>query len=166
MALTLSGGWSVTYMFKDNNNKFATCSIDYAAALTQVEAEAAAAALATDLQNISNAELVSYTMLRQWVEDAPVAPPAESEVERKLRFSLGTALKPNVASIEVPSPVFTIEVANTDVVDPANPLVTALISELTSGLLLPGNGPVTHYGADITRADNPTIVHRTRAAKR
>jgi hypothetical protein len=154
--------WSAFFSFRDNNNNTAGCGVDYPGDLTEAEVTLAATSLATDLQAASNAALEVMVLTRRLINDAPPVPTPESEVERKLRFNLGTALRRNVSSIEVPSPVFTIEQAGTDAVDPANALVAALISELTAGILLPGNGPITYYGEDITRAEAPVIVHRTR----
>lgn len=162
MARTAENVWLVSYTFRDNNNKTATCGVSYAGAMTFAEVELAAEALAVDLDAISSAALDRYGIVRRYVEGTPATPPADSEVERKLIVSLGTATHRGVSSIEVPSPVFTIEINGTDVVDPANALVTALISELTAGLLLPGNGPVTWFGADLTRAEPPYIDHRNR----
>lgn len=157
--------WTAWFSFRDNNDRISGTGVDYAGDLTELEVTTAATALAADLQAVSNASLEAMVLTRRLVNDAPPVPAPESEVERKLRFELGTALRRNVSSVEVPSPVFTIEQVGTDAVDPANPLVAALISELTSGLLLPGNGPITYYGADITRADSPRIKHRATGKK-
>jgi hypothetical protein len=130
-----------------------------------VDVETSAENLAAALDAISSAQLESYGILRQYRENAPVAPAAESEVERKLRIELGTATRLAVSSMEVPSPIFTIEIAGTDVVNPADAAVVNLLDELTNGLLTPGNGIVTWFGADITRASTPVIIHRNRKAK-
>lgn len=157
--------WSAYFSFRDNNDRTSGTGVDYPGDLTEAEVTAAATALATDLQAISNASLEVMIITRRLINDTPPVPAPESEVERKLRFELGTALRRNVSSMEVPSPVFSIEQVGTDAVDPANPLVAALISELTAGLLLPGNGPITYYGEDITRAEAPRIKHRATGRK-
>lgn len=165
MAIIPAPFWRVTFVFGDNNGKTAACGVAYPASLAYADVATSAGNLAADLDAISDAVLLNYQISTQFVEDAPAAAPATSEVERKLLIPLGTSLTPNATSIEVPSPVFGIEVNGTDVVDSTNPLVDALLDELTRGLLTPGNGPVTYYGADITRAGTPTIVHRTRRAR-
>lgn len=168
MAWVPSDTWNVGFTFVDNNGNMAGVGVYYSAeeglGFSNIEAvRMAAESLASDLQAISNASLVKMTISRSVINDAPQAAAPESEVERKLVMSLSTAKHPNVSRVEVPSPVFTIEIPGTDMVHRDEPLVAALINELTAGLLLPGNGPVTYYGADIIKVEDPIYVaHRRR----
>lgn len=168
MAWVPADTWDVTFSFEDNNGNTATVGVHYSAAeglgFSNIEAvRTAAESLAADLQAVSNASLTKMHITRSVINDAPQAAAPESEVERKLVMSLSTAKYPNVSRVEIPSPVFTIEIPGTDMVHRDEPLVAALINELTAGLVLPGNGPVTYYGADIVGVEDPIYVaHRRR----
>lgn len=166
MAFVPSAVWTVSYTFRDNNGKTSTAGAQFVGTLTDAQVIAAAESLGTDLQDVSDASLVGYTISRSVVQDAPVVPALSSEVERKLLVPLGTAAIANASSISVPSPVFSLESPNTDVVDTANPLMAQLITSLTLGALGAGNGITTNRGEDITRVGVPVIVHRTRRARR
>lgn len=166
MALVADDVFSVSFAFRDNNGKLAACSVYYPGTLPYGDVVTAATALAADLQAISNAALVGINISGGLTEDAPITPQPESEVERKLRIPLGTAIRENASSVEIPSPVFSIETPGTDVVSPTNLLLSAVLAELTLGELGAGNGIVTAYGDDITRAGVATVVHRSRRPRR
>lgn len=162
----IAGQWAVNFTFRDNNGKIGACSVYYSSARTFDEVNTALADLRSALESASNAKLVDYSILRLFNNDSQAAPPPESEVERKLRVPLNSVQRPNATSIEVPSPVFGMEVDGTDVVDPADPAVVALIDALTQGSIGAGTGPVTWFGEDLIGAGSPVIVHRSRAARR
>lgn len=166
MALVDRGIWQVNFTFQDNNDKTATVGVAFPGATIFADLLNDVAALATDLAAISDAALVSYTMTRIFNEDTDPTPPASSEVERKLLIPLNAGAYRNASSMEVPSPVFTIEQDGTDVPLASSAALLALIDQLTQGRLAPGNGIVTAYGLDITSAGTPTVVHRNRAARK
>lgn len=166
MAFVAATVWSVTYTFRDNNGKTSSTGVSFPGALSFADLQTAASGLAVDLQDTSDAALVGYTISRSVIQDAPAIPAASSEVERKLYVPLGTATIPAASSITVPSPLFSLESPNTDVVDVANPLMLQLAGSLTLGGGGGGNGVVTNRGEDITRVGAPVIVHRARRARR
>jgi hypothetical protein len=162
---TQAPAWNVSFVFRDNNDKYSAVGASVGGLALFAEVQATADALAVALEAISNARLFSYSIERVFRNDVTTAPPPESEVERKLRIPLGTAAFPDVTYLEIPSPVFTIETPGTDIVDNANALVAAVIDEVLTGAALPGNGWATYYGADLTRAGTPFIMHRNRKKK-
>lgn len=162
MAFVPRAYWDVNLTFVDNNDKGGYCSFKLPGTLLIAEAQGVATAVAGAMQAVSDAALTEMSISRSYVNDAPPVAPATSEVERKLRIPLGTDEFPEVTSIEVPSPAFTLEVNGTDVVDVTTPAVAALVDLLTEGSLGPGNGLITYYGADITRAGTPYVTHRNR----
>lgn len=165
MALTDKGRWLVNLTFQDNNGKVASTGGYLPGALTLAEVNTRLTAFAAALSAVSDAVVVNGQISRLYIEPNPVAPPASSEVERKLVIPLGTANeKPGVSSIEVPSPIFGLEVAGTDVVNQTNAALVTLVTLLTEGSIGPGNGFVTYYGDDITRAAAAYISHRNRRA--
>lgn len=166
MALVAYPYWSVEYRFVDNNNNSATTGVNFPIALTLAEVQNAATQVANRLVALSDAVLVSYTITTGYREDAAIAPPDSSEVERKLVIPLNTALRQGATKLEVPSPIFGLEVDGTDVVDPANPALQSLLDWLVNGAVGEENGPITYYGAGITSAGTPYIRHRARRITR
>lgn len=158
--------WEVSYTFRDNNDKTSAVNVYFPEALDYAGVLAAANSLAVDMQDVSNASIIGWRISRSVVENAAPAAPPESEVERKLRIPLGTVEFENASSMEVPSPVFSLEQPGTDVVASGNLLLVQLVNSLTNGGLGGGNGITTILGEDITRAGVATIVHRTRKARR
>lgn len=167
MALVAGLPWSVSFSFIDNNGNRAVTGVNYPEALDFADVLTRATELATRLQAISNASLQVVSISRVLSENAAPVPQPESEVERKLRIPLGTAVRqPGAAAVEIPSPLFAIETPGTDVVPATNLLLSSVVAELTAGGVGPGNGVVTIEGSDITRAGTSVIVHRTRAPRR
>ena len=158
--------WNINFGFRDNNEKVASVSTKVPGALTEAEVTTRVTALAAALQAVSDAAIFTATIEKGFVNDTPPTPPTSSEVERKLNIPLGTALVENATSMEVPSPLFSLEIDGTDIVDQTDPLLVTLLGLLTAGALGPGDGSVTYYGDDITRAGAPVITHRNRRAKR
>lgn len=166
MALVRRPSWVVGFGFIDNNENVARVSTRLPATLTAAEVDTRMVALGAALQDISDARLFTADATLSYFEDAPVAITPTSEVERKLVIPLGTEDTPNATEMEVPSPRFTLEIDGTDVVNPADADLVVLLGLLTAGSIGPGNGSVTYYGADITRAGRPVIRHRNRRARR
>lgn len=166
MALAQDGTWSVTFMHKDNNGKYASWATRLPGTLSLAEVETRINALYAAVTALSDAPVVNAYASRSWGEDTPVAAPASSEVERKLRIELGTNEFNSVSSVEVPSPIFGIEISGTDVVDLQHPAVATFVNLLIAGSLGPGNGSVTYFGEDLTRASAPIVVHRKRKGRK
>lgn len=166
MALVPRTIWSVTYTFRDNNGKTASTSVDLPGTIAYADAANQAVELGSRLQAVSDAALTGVYISSFFYEDAPATPPASSEVERKLRIPLGTADRPAAGFIEVPSPLFTLEIAGTDIVDQTNAALVALKDYLVNGPVGADNGAVNGWGVAYTRSGDAEIVHRTRPAKR
>lgn len=162
MAFVSPDAWNVTFTFQDNNENSAPAEVKYPATGLFADVQGDADTYAAAFQAVSDAALVSYNISRTYVNDAPPVPPASSEVERKLYIPLGTATRRRAASVQVPSPIFALDQNGTDIALPTNAALIALIDLLTNGRLGPGNGIVTVYGDDITRAGAAVIRHRTR----
>jgi hypothetical protein len=112
---------------------------------------------------LSNAQLRGATLTYGFSEDAPVTPiPPESEIERKLVLIFDVAGGRGAVVQEIPSPVFTIETANTNEVDITNALVAAYAAQVVNGPIGVGNGAVNQYGMQITALRRAYIAHRRR----
>lgn len=162
MPFNIRPTWTIGFYFRDNNGKTSSTSLSLTGSVLFVEAQAAAAALADALQAVSNARLEDYSIGRTWTNDDTSPIPPESEVERKLRIPFGTAEFADITSLEIPSPVFGIETPGTDVVNPANPLVAAVIDAVLNGAPGTDNGFTTYYSDDLTRVGTPFVMHRNR----
>lgn len=89
----------------------------------------------------------------------------ESEIERKLYIPLAGAGNARVL-FSVPSCLFTIEQAGTQIISPTNPLVAALIDVLLNGGPL-GAGVISSQGVPMTRLDGfPWVGHVNRRVRR
>lgn len=166
MALVDRGVWRVSYKFRDNNGKTANMAVTYPGALTQAEVTTQATGLATNVTAVTDAAIDQLTISRVLEEDAPATPPATSEVERKLLINLDAGQFRNAASVEVPSPRFTLEQDGTDVPITASGAVASLLSLLSNGGLGGANSITDNRGNSITRAHSPIVRHRTRKLNR
>lgn len=162
MAFVPSTYWTIGFQFSDNNGNVADTAVHAPASMAYADVVALAANLATDLQSVSDARLTGFLVYSRSVNDdvSPIA--ASSEVERKLHITMGTATDPAATRMQVPSPVFALEQPRTDVVDPTYPGFVQLTASLTAGNIGANNGPVTYYGADLTRITKAIITHRAR----
>jgi hypothetical protein len=168
MAFVAADTWQCGLTITDNNGNKGSFAFNMPGALTAVAVQNALTTLATSVQLIIDGAITSVNFSKVVFNDAPPATLASSEVERKLRIPLGTVkFEPGVTSVEIPSPLFTLEQPGTDVVVPAvgSPLADVVLF-LTSGLVTPGNGPVTYYGEDLTRVGTMVIKHRGRAVRK
>lgn len=158
--------WMVSFIFRDNNDNFATVSAQLPATLTAAQVETFAAGLSIELQARSSAALASWNMFKVFANDAPPTPAAESEVERKLVLMWSSADGRDLAKMEIPSPVFTLEVDGTDVIPTSAAGLAPLVAIMTNGGAGGGNGPVTSSRTDITKLKNAAISHRYRTPKK
>lgn len=150
--------WTV----RDNNRKLATSGVLLPPALAGLGVDNWAAGTRAAFLALTNAQLVGASSTLNWTEDAPVAAPPESEVERKLVMVFQSNVRGDFARIEIPSPVFSIETANTDNVDVTNPLVAAFAEAIIDGGVGFENGAVTIRGNQITQIVRAYISHRYR----
>lgn len=161
--MALFGGLSptLTLNFRDNNNKQSSMLFYLPAAVdTLAEGLAAGNALRDAIAPLTNAALDGGSISFPLGEDAPGTAIPESEVERKLFLPFRGANKRQTYITSIPSNVFTIETAGTDVVDQANPLVAAAIAAIIAQA-------VTNRGeALLTLAGYPYVDHRNRSASK
>lgn len=153
---------SATYSFRDNNGNIATTSAFFSPTLTLPALIARAVDFGAVLEPISNASLLSAAINVLLVEDTIQAATPESEVERKLVLTGRTANPRSPVKFFIPSPIFALDQANTDVPLPTNAALIALINFLVSGGVLPGNGPVNNGGLDVVEVTDAIIRHYNR----
>jgi len=119
--------------FQDNNGNTSSMSFSLAAATnTLALALTAGNALRAAVAALTNARILGGTVSFPLTEDDPAAWVAESEVERKLYVPF---IGPNgrvVSITQVPSPLFTLETAGTDVIDVANASIAAYLTAVTT----------------------------------
>lgn len=122
-----------SYGFRDNNDNVANSSIyhvssdDLADVLDNINALEAALNPITDAQ-LFDAIVSRYASLTE------AAPPAVSDVRRKLFLVFNTSDRLDTPTFEVPSPVAAIEQFGSNIIDPAQPLVAALVAALSNPL--------------------------------
>lgn len=157
-----------TWGFVDNNNKVSTTSLYLPPSLTLAATDGYVTDLGTAMDALSNAGLNIASWSRGFFDDlvtAQTAPP-ESEVERKLVLVFGTANRYVDVTIEIPSPVFTIETTGTDEVPVTNPLVAALADLIINGPVGVENGAIAASGLPIISIRRAYIRHRSRRVSR
>lgn len=91
MAPTALPSANVTYTFIDETGSTATATFDLPGATTLADAQAAATALRTRLNDISDCQIVSDSITYTTVDRVAPAPAVGSRVERKGVFVFGTA---------------------------------------------------------------------------
>lgn len=168
MALEPSTVVSSNYGFIDNNRKVSTTGLFLPNGLTLAQYDAYVLALGQAMGALSNAGLQVATYNRSYFDAVidPTALPNESEVERKLVLIFGTDNRYVEVTMEIPSPVFTIEADNTDEVSIADPLVAALADLVINGPVGIENGVVAAAGLQVTFLKRAYIRHRSRRATR
>lgn len=157
-----SNNWFVSFTFRDNNGNVANTSVYYPASRSYTEVVDDATALAGLLENISNARLIRFGIVTDFINADQSPPPAESEVERKLSVTMGSAAYPNSSRLEVPSPIFGLEIPGTDVVSEDNGQWQALRAGLVGTVLDPGGGVSDYRGVELTNISRAVVVHRGR----
>lgn len=156
---------SATYSFRDNNGNVATTAAFFSPTLTLPALLGRAIDYGAVLEPISNASLISAAVTILLTEDSIVAATPESEVERKLVITGRTSNPRSSVKFFIPSPIFSLDQANTDVPLPTSPELIALIGFLTSGGVLPGNGPVNNAGLDVLGITDAIVRHYNRQRK-
>lgn len=155
--------YDIDFVFRDNNSKTSTVGAYVNASILYTDVLTGVQEIATRLQNASDAALVRYSISQSFRNTTPPVPPKTSEVERKLRIPLHTAEMENATAIEVPSPKFELEIDGTDVVDPANAIVVALLAALRNeGGILDTAQLTDNRGEDVTGTGRPFFTHRHR----
>lgn len=160
-----TNSWYVSFSFYDNNNNIASTGVHYPASMSYADVVDDAQALAGLLEAISNARLSRIGIVATLLNENQAPPPPESEVERKLSITMGSAEYPNSARLEVPSPIFGLELAGTDVVDPDNAAWQALRAGLVGTVLDPGGGVSDYRGVALTDVSRAVVVHRNRKSR-
>lgn len=137
MALALGTNSQLNFTFKDNNRNIANTGLYLATAgastLTTIADDMNV--IRDALVPLSSAQLLqgsAFTLLDEQADE--LAPAPESDVRRKLVLVFRTTNRYSQVRMEIPSPVFTIETDNTNEVDPADPLVAALVTAIANAL--------------------------------
>lgn len=167
MALTNTLAPAMSFSLIDNNRNPSSVGLYLPVATPMADSVTFATATRAPLLALTNAQLRGASYAYTLAEDAPVTPiPPESEVERKLVLVFEVAGGRGVVTQEIPSPVFSIETANTDEVDINNALVAAYAAQIVNGPIGANNGAVNQYGLQITALRRAYISHRKRSSKR
>lgn len=135
MAL-VSTGYELVVQFADTGDNRTTRTYELTAA-DDAAAVAAAASMLTDIDAITTAAIVGYSINHKFLENA-FALPVNAEVENQAFFSGKISGDPtDSATLSIPSPPATIMVgltgANYNIVDMSDPLVTAFIARFGPG---------------------------------
>ena len=157
--------WYVGFSFYDNNDNFASTGVHYPASRSYEEVVDDAQALAQLLEAVSNARLARIDIIATLRNQDVSMPPPESEVERKLSITMGSAQYPNSARLEVPSPIFGLEIPGTDVVNDDNAQWQALRAGLVGTVMAPGTGVSDYRGVELTSVSRAVVVHRSRKSR-
>lgn len=157
MALTQAGGAVVSIITEDNNGKQSSTQFPLDPEITTTAALLTAAnAIRDAVAALSDAAIVGASVSFGYAEGATVVPAPESEVERKLVLSLSNGQRGPVKSVlRIPSPRASLETANTDNIDPANPTVAASV-----GVIL--NNTRTTRGEVLNTLDDVYVTHVSR----
>jgi hypothetical protein len=157
MALAADLSPTLTLTLGDNNGKqsnmlfyFPTTVTTIAAAITRANALRDAVAALTNARILAGA--VNFSLS----EDTPGSVLPESEVERKLVLPFRGANRRQTFVSELPSVIFGVETAGTDVVDATNAAVADYIAAVIANA-------VTNRGeAIVSLGTSPYIDHRNR----
>lgn len=158
---------SLSYQMSDNNGNKGGTGVNLPNGIGADDALTFATNLETALAALSNARIDAASVSLPFTQPATytfVAPP-ESEIERKLLVTFSDATGRFKSVMSIPSPVFTLESAGTDIVPITNALIQDLATAVLTGPLGPGNGAVTAQGVDLTRILSAVIVHRARSRR-
>jgi hypothetical protein len=166
MALTNTLAPTLSFSLQDNNRNPASIGLHLPVGTTLADSLTFATATRAPLLALTNARLHGANLGYTFAEDAPVVAVPESEVERKLVLVFEVAGGRGVVTQEIPSPVFSIETANTDEIDITNALVAAYAAQIVNGPIGANNGAVNQYGLQITALRRAYVSHRYRSPRR
>lgn len=155
MALAQTLAPVLTIALSDNNGNKSSAKFSLPATVVTVAAALTRAnAIRDALAALTNARIEGASLSYSLTEDAPGASVPESEVERKLVFPFVGATPRDRYRVELPSPLFNLELGLTDNVDPADPAVFAFVNAVIANA-------VTTHGDALTRlAKAPYVDHR------
>jgi hypothetical protein len=163
MALVQNSVWSVSIGFRDRDKNLAAMGFYLPSALAFADAYAAAVAIATAADALSDATLESVSLnLGAYDSVAAATPAAEaSDVERKGSFTFATANRQIKTRVEVPSIMNTLVVDGANVLDVDNPAVQTFITTMINTGLGANNSPVAVGGGSLTAIyGTPKKIHR------
>lgn len=163
MAFVPPSFWAVTFTFKDNNDNIATTGVFLPPALPFADVSTfASGTLGPALQACSDARLTDIGISYRLYNDDETVPPGTSEVERKLKLTFDAGTFKKCYTMEVPSPLFTLEQRGTDLADPTSTVLTTLVNAMLNGPGGAGNGPQVYFGQNLTALSKAIIAHRNR----
>lgn len=162
MAVTQAATYNVTVgmIDRDKNKSNITFHVPKGATTVDALANDIEGGLIPALQGISDALVESYTISLTAAEHGLVSPPLESsDVERKGVFSF-RADNGSTYVCSVPSIKNTLVVDETNIINRADPLVSAFISAITDPGVLQLGKPSTYLGADLVTCEKARKTHR------
>jgi hypothetical protein len=162
MAFVPYPNFHLGYSFRDNNGQVSSTGLMLPGSLAFADANTFAAAVAIQLQALSDAYLTGYFIQYGGTNDAADPLTDSSEVERKLSLTFDAGTYKNAYKMEIPSPIFAIEQPRTDVADVTNTALATFIASMLNGPGGAGNGPRTYYGQDLTALARAVVMHRAR----
>ena len=162
MAVTQSATYNVTIGLIDRDKNQSSITFHVPVADTTVTALASdiEGGLIPAIQGISDALVNSYAISLTASENALISPPLESsDVERKGVF---TFRADNGATYicQVPSIKNSLVIDETNIINRADPLVSAFVSAITDPAILQLGKPSTYLGADLVNCEKARKMHR------
>lgn len=153
MALTQQAFYDVSFSFVDRDRNRSNTSIRLLSSLNISAATTAAQAIGTRLAAISDAVLDVMNITLGFADpDIGFADaPETADVERKGVFVFTDATGTQKVTVQVPSIKNTLVVDGTNVINPADAAVIALVDAFINTALGAGNSPVTVAGVDLTK---------------
>lgn len=162
MAVTQSPTYDVTIGLVDRDKNQSRITFHVPVGDTTVTALASdiEGGLIPALQGISDALVNSWAITLSAAENALISPPAEtSDVERKGVFSF-RATDGATYTCSVPSIKNSLVIDETNIINRADPLVTAFISAITDPAVLQLGKPSTYLGTDLVNCEKARKMHR------
>ena len=163
MALVLNSVWQASIGFLDRDKNISGMGFFLPASLAHADAYAAALAIATAADALSDATLLSINLSLGAYDSVAAAIPAPetSDVERKGSFSFATANRNLKTRVEVPSVMNSLVVDGSNVLDVNNVAVQAFMTTMINTGLGANNSPVTAGGESLTAIHGtPKKIHR------
>lgn len=159
--------WSVWFSVKDNNGNSSGFGIELDGALTEAQVIARANVISAAYAALGDGYLATYNITKSYVNDAADPKTASSEVERKLSLTVSNGVKGSDVQMSIPSPIFGLETAGTDVVVVTQPQLAAFLSALYADGTAAGGAMMHPYrNLVMKQCDRAVITHRARKPRR
>lgn len=160
MALVPTPTWQVSVSFQDRDENPGSVQVQYSSATNQVDLTTHVEdTLIPAITAASNGTIIAWRASFGAFDAEPVEAAEASDVERKGVFQF-IAANGAKTKMELPSINNTLVVDGTNVLDPTNPLVVAVINAMTVANA-GGDRPTTYLGAELVKSfGTPHKIHR------